>query len=101
MQRALVRCGAVQCGFCVPGMAMTVHDLLEGNHAPSDVEVRRALSGNLCRCTGYQGALGAVREVVAERAAGRPGATGGAAGRQGPEVRIPHQVPHPHDGGTA
>ncbi|MFD8551122.1 2Fe-2S iron-sulfur cluster-binding protein, partial [Streptomyces fradiae] len=120
VQRALTRCGAVQCGFCIPGMAMTVHDLLEGNHAPSDVEARQALSGNLCRCTGYQGALRAVREVVAERAAARPAppapaganAPGPAPGtppppaggpHQGhdPDVRIPHQVPHPHDGGTA
>ncbi|MDT9681293.1 2Fe-2S iron-sulfur cluster-binding protein [Streptomyces sp. TRM76323] len=102
VQRALTRCGAVQCGFCIPGMAMTVHDLLEGNHAPSDVEARQALSGNLCRCTGYQGALRAVREVVAERTAGKRGAAGGgAADGQNSEVRIPHQVPHPHDGGTA
>ncbi|MFJ8694139.1 (2Fe-2S)-binding protein [Streptomyces roseolilacinus] len=102
VQRALTRCGAVQCGFCIPGMAMTVHDLLEGNHAPSDVEARQALSGNLCRCTGYQGALRAVREVVAERTAGKPGAAGaGTADQRNPEVRIPHQVPHPHDGGTA
>ncbi|WP_370686530.1 2Fe-2S iron-sulfur cluster-binding protein, partial [Streptomyces viridochromogenes] len=54
MQRALARCGAVQCGFCVPGMAMTVHDLLEGNPAPSELETRQALCGNLCRCSGYR-----------------------------------------------
>ncbi|WP_236243342.1 (2Fe-2S)-binding protein [Streptomyces sp. CC228A] len=103
VQRALARCGAVQCGFCIPGMAMTMHDLLEGNHAPSDVEARRALSGNLCRCTGYQGALRAVQEVVAERraAAQAAAARAGAADEQPPEVRIPHQLPHPHDGGTA
>ncbi|MEV0252713.1 2Fe-2S iron-sulfur cluster-binding protein [Streptomyces sp. NPDC050732] len=69
VQRALAACGAVQCGFCVPGMAMTVHDLLEGNPAPSDLETRRALCGNLCRCSGYRGVLDAVREVVAEREA--------------------------------
>ncbi|MEV5443056.1 (2Fe-2S)-binding protein, partial [Streptomyces sp. NPDC052644] len=105
VQRALTRCGAVQCGFCIPGMAMTVHDLLEGNHAPSEVQARQALSGNLCRCTGYQGALRAVREVVAERAAGKSAqAVGNAApddAHQNPDARIPHQVPHPHDGGTA
>ncbi|WP_254792907.1 (2Fe-2S)-binding protein, partial [Streptomyces sp. CC77] len=100
VQRALARCGAVQCGFCIPGMAMTLHDLLEGNHAPSDVEARRALSGNLCRCTGYQGALRAVQEVVAERRAAARAASG-AGDEQPPEVRIPHQLPHPHDGGTA
>ncbi|MEU3064770.1 (2Fe-2S)-binding protein [Streptomyces subrutilus] len=69
VQQALCRSGAVQCGFCVPGMAMTIHDLLEGNHAPSELETRQALCGNLCRCSGYAGVIGAVREVVAERAA--------------------------------
>ncbi|MEE1752253.1 (2Fe-2S)-binding protein [Streptomyces sp. SP18CS02] len=95
VQRALAKCGAVQCGFCIPGMAMTVHDLLEGNHAPSELETRQALCGNLCRCTGYRGVLDAVREVVAERDAAAA-AAGSAA-----EARIPHQVPHPHDGGMA
>ncbi|MEU4684741.1 2Fe-2S iron-sulfur cluster-binding protein [Streptomyces xinghaiensis] len=68
VQRALVANGAVQCGFCVPGLAMTVHDLLEGNHAPSELETRQALCGNLCRCSGYRGVLNAVREVVSSRA---------------------------------
>ncbi|MEU3143553.1 2Fe-2S iron-sulfur cluster-binding protein [Streptomyces sp. NPDC006999] len=67
VQRALARCGAVQCGFCVPGMAMTVHDLLEGNPAPTPLETRQALCGNLCRCSGYRGVVDAVQEVVAER----------------------------------
>ncbi|MFD0142957.1 MULTISPECIES: 2Fe-2S iron-sulfur cluster-binding protein [unclassified Streptomyces] len=93
VQRALARCGAVQCGFCVPGMAMTVHDLLEGNHAPTELETRQALCGNLCRCSGYRGVLDAVREVVAERDA--------QAAASADEARIPHQIPHPHDGGTA
>ncbi|MGJ3559840.1 2Fe-2S iron-sulfur cluster-binding protein [Streptomyces sp. INA 01156] len=69
VQRALARCGAVQCGFCVPGMAMTVHDLLEGNPEPSRLETRQALCGNLCRCSGYRGVVEAVQEVVAEREA--------------------------------
>ncbi|WP_314175544.1 2Fe-2S iron-sulfur cluster-binding protein [Streptomyces winkii] len=68
VQRALTESGAVQCGFCVPGLAMTVHDLLEGNHAPSELETRKAISGNLCRCSGYRGVLDAVRTVVTERA---------------------------------
>ena len=67
VQQALVECGAVQCGFCIPGMAMTVHDLLEGNHRPTDLETRQALSGNLCRCSGYRGVIDAVRQVVAAR----------------------------------
>ncbi|MFP8884842.1 2Fe-2S iron-sulfur cluster-binding protein [Streptomyces mangrovi] len=69
VQRALAARGAVQCGFCVPGMAMTLHDLLEGNHDPTELETRQALSGNLCRCSGYRGVLDAVRTVVAEREA--------------------------------
>ncbi|MEU5049838.1 2Fe-2S iron-sulfur cluster-binding protein [Streptomyces sp. NPDC021096] len=68
VQRALAECGAVQCGFCVPGLAMTVHDLLEGNHAPTELETRQAICGNLCRCSGYRGVLDAVRQVVDERA---------------------------------
>ncbi|MGW7430022.1 2Fe-2S iron-sulfur cluster-binding protein [Streptomyces sp. NPDC054861] len=94
VQRALARCGAVQCGFCVPGMAMTVHDLLEGNHAPTELETRQALCGNLCRCSGYRGVLDAVQEVVAEREAAT-------AADHADEARIPHQIPHPHDGGMA
>ncbi|MFJ6387663.1 2Fe-2S iron-sulfur cluster-binding protein [Streptomyces sp. NPDC091972] len=88
VQRALARCGAVQCGFCVPGMAMTVHDLLEGNPAPTELETRQALCGNLCRCSGYRGVVDAVREVVAEREAH---ATADAE-TDGDEARIPHQA---------
>ncbi|MFF9811881.1 2Fe-2S iron-sulfur cluster-binding protein [Streptomyces sp. NPDC014006] len=88
VQRALARCGAVQCGFCVPGMAMTLHDLLEGNPAPTEMEARQALCGNLCRCSGYRGVLQAVQEVVAEREAVRAG-DGETAGD---EARIPHQA---------
>ncbi|MFD7916506.1 (2Fe-2S)-binding protein [Streptomyces sp. NPDC059752] len=103
VQQALCRSGAVQCGFCVPGMAMTIHDLLEGNHAPSELETRQALCGNLCRCSGYAGVVDAVREVVAEReaAAAEPAAPGAGA----PEPRIPHQAAPGeggiHHGGTA
>ncbi|MEV5435828.1 2Fe-2S iron-sulfur cluster-binding protein [Streptomyces sp. NPDC052682] len=89
VQRALARCGAVQCGFCVPGMAMTVHDLLEGNPAPTELETRQALCGNLCRCSGYRGVVQAVKEVVAEREA-HTGAD--AAERADGEARIPHQA---------
>ncbi|MEV6000755.1 2Fe-2S iron-sulfur cluster-binding protein [Streptomyces griseomycini] len=95
VQRALARCGAVQCGFCVPGMAMTVHDLLEGNPAPTELETRQALCGNLCRCSGYRGVVEAVKEVVAEReahaAAPEPGPDADAdADADAP--RIPHQA---------
>ncbi|GAA2798553.1 hypothetical protein GCM10019017_50330 [Streptomyces showdoensis] len=95
VQRALAKCG-VQCGFCIPGMAMTVHDLLEGNHAPNELETRQALCGNLCRCSGYRGVLDAVREVVSGREAAAE-----AEAEAGGEARIPHQIPHPFDGGTA
>ncbi|WP_037675355.1 2Fe-2S iron-sulfur cluster-binding protein [Streptomyces griseus] len=88
VQRALARCGAVQCGFCVPGMAMTVHDLLEGNPAPTELETRQALCGNLCRCSGYRGVLEAVKDVVAEREAHN--AADGETGAD--EARIPHQA---------
>ncbi|RSM97263.1 2Fe-2S iron-sulfur cluster-binding protein [Streptomyces sp. WAC 01420] len=91
VQRALARCGAVQCGFCVPGMAMTVHDLLEGNPAPSDLETRQALCGNLCRCSGYRGVVQAVKEVVAEREAHAEDAGSDADG-EGDAPRIPHQA---------
>ncbi|MFJ5993533.1 2Fe-2S iron-sulfur cluster-binding protein [Streptomyces sp. NPDC092370] len=87
VQRALARCGAVQCGFCVPGMAMTVHDLLEGNPAPTELETRQALCGNLCRCSGYRGVVDAVKEVVAEREAHSAPADGDT-----DEARIPHQA---------
>ncbi|MDH6570008.1 aerobic-type carbon monoxide dehydrogenase small subunit (CoxS/CutS family) [Streptomyces sp. SAI-117] len=88
VQRALARCGAVQCGFCVPGMAMTVHDLLEGNPAPTELETRQALCGNLCRCSGYRGVVDAVKEVVAEREAH----AAADAETDGDEARIPHQA---------
>jgi aerobic-type carbon monoxide dehydrogenase small subunit (CoxS/CutS family) len=68
VQRALAAAGAVQCGFCVPGLAMTVHDLLKGNPAPTELETRQAICGNLCRCSGYRGVLDAVRQVVESRA---------------------------------
>ena len=68
VQAALAESGAVQCGYCAPGLAMAVHDLLERNHHPSELESRQALCGNLCRCTGYRGALAAVQAVAAARA---------------------------------
>ncbi|MFJ4715722.1 2Fe-2S iron-sulfur cluster-binding protein [Streptomyces sp. NPDC088785] len=96
VQRALAACGAVQCGFCVPGMAMTVHDLLEGNPDPTDLEARKALCGNLCRCSGYRGVLDAVREVAAERRASRAAAAEqgepGERTEDGEEPRIPRQA---------
>ena len=61
VQEAFVEAGAVQCGFCTPGLIVASHDLLARNAAPSDAEIREALAGNLCRCTGYEKILDAVR----------------------------------------
>lgn len=67
VQRAFVEEGAVQCGFCTPGLIVAVHNLLENNPTPSDLEVREALSGNICRCTGYGRIFAAVDRVITER----------------------------------
>jgi aerobic carbon-monoxide dehydrogenase small subunit len=61
VQQAFVEAGAVQCGFCTPGLVVAVHDLLQRDADPSDADVREALAGNLCRCTGYEQILDAVR----------------------------------------
>jgi aerobic carbon-monoxide dehydrogenase small subunit len=66
VQRAFVEAGAVQCGFCTPGLIVTTHDLLARSPRPSDPEIREALAGNLCRCTGYEKIIDAVR-LAAER----------------------------------
>ncbi len=65
VQRAFIDEGAVQCGFCTPGLVVAVHDLLRRGPDPSELEVREALSGNLCRCTGYGRILAAVAAAVA------------------------------------
>jgi len=67
LQAAFLEAGAVQCGFCTPGLLMSARALLETNPHPTDREILEALEGNLCRCTGYRDILRAVR-----RAAGRP-----------------------------
>jgi carbon-monoxide dehydrogenase small subunit len=66
VQQAFLDAGAVQCGFCTPGLVVAVHDLLERVPHPDDDTVREALAGNLCRCTGYEFVLDAVR-LAAER----------------------------------
>jgi aerobic carbon-monoxide dehydrogenase small subunit len=66
VQEAFVEAGGVQCGFCTPGFVVAVTDLLERTSTPGDAEVREALSGNLCRCTGYEKILEAVR-IAADR----------------------------------
>jgi carbon-monoxide dehydrogenase small subunit len=68
VQEAFVATGAVQCGFCTPGLVVTAHDLLARVPDPSDLEIREALAGNLCRCTGYEKILDAVRLAAQTRA---------------------------------
>jgi aerobic carbon-monoxide dehydrogenase small subunit len=65
VQEAFVEAGAVQCGFCTPGLVVAVADLLRRTGEPSDDEIREALSGNLCRCTGYAKIFDAVRLAAA------------------------------------
>lgn len=65
VQEAFIAAGAVQCGFCTPGLIVAVHDLLRRVPRPSDPEIREALAGNLCRCTGYEKILDAVRLAAA------------------------------------
>jgi carbon-monoxide dehydrogenase small subunit len=67
VQEAFVAEGAVQCGFCTPGLVVAVHDLLDRNPRPTDLDVREAISGNLCRCTGYGRILAAVHAAAAGR----------------------------------
>ncbi|VVJ20127.1 Xanthine dehydrogenase iron-sulfur subunit (EC [Amycolatopsis camponoti] len=64
VQQSFVDAGAVQCGFCTPGLVVAAHDLLNRVPDPSDEEIREALAGNLCRCTGYEKILDAVRAVA-------------------------------------
>ena len=68
VQEAFVEAGAVQCGFCTPGFVVATHDLLRKNPDPDAAEIREALAGNLCRCTGYEKILDAVR-LAARRTA--------------------------------
>ena len=70
-QQAFVDNGAVQCGFCTPGLLVQTHALLAENPAPSDPEIREALAGNLCRCTGYEKILDAVRLAAARTGGAR------------------------------
>jgi carbon-monoxide dehydrogenase small subunit len=65
IQRAFVEHHGLQCGFCTPGVILTAADLLSREAAPSDAEIRHALRGNLCRCTGYQGIVESIRAAAA------------------------------------
>lgn len=67
VQQAFVDAGAVQCGFCTPGLVMAVHDLLDRVESPSEMAIREELSGNVCRCTGYGRIIEAVQQVSVAR----------------------------------
>ena len=67
VQQAFVDCGAVQCGFCTPGLIMAAHALLDRNPQPTVTEIREELSGNICRCTGYGRIIQAVQQVAVAR----------------------------------
>ena len=67
IQQAFIDAGAVQCGFCTPGLLVAADEMLERNPTPTDEDVREALSGNLCRCTGYETIMNAVRLAAARQ----------------------------------
>ncbi|MBU3688110.1 MAG: (2Fe-2S)-binding protein [Acidimicrobiales bacterium mtb01] len=73
VQQSFLDAGGVQCGFCTPGFIVAVHHLLDGNPDPSDLEIKEALSGNICRCTGYGRILDAVKQVAVSRRSGSRG----------------------------
>ncbi|MEU3980983.1 (2Fe-2S)-binding protein [Streptomyces sp. NPDC026672] len=70
VQQAFIDAGAVQCGFCTPGLLVAADEMLERNPDPSDADIREALSGNLCRCTGYEKIMDAVRLAAARQSEG-------------------------------
>lgn len=70
VQQAFIDAGAVQCGFCTPGLLVAADELIERTPQPSDADIREALSGNLCRCTGYEKILDAVRLAAARQDTG-------------------------------
>ena len=76
VQQAFIEAGAVQCGFCTPGLLVAAHDLLARQPDPADADIREALAGNLCRCTGYESILDAVRLAAGRLASARAGSSG-------------------------
>ncbi|HZK40405.1 MAG TPA: 2Fe-2S iron-sulfur cluster-binding protein, partial [Atribacterota bacterium] len=75
IQEAFIETGAVQCGFCTPGMILAAKKLLEENPHPDEEEIKRGISGNLCRCTGYQKIFDAIK-LAADRLSSRNGGKG-------------------------
>lgn len=71
VQLSFMECHGLQCGFCTPGMLMTARKLLDDNPAPTDSEIREAIAGQICRCTGYRNIVTAIRHAADAEAAGR------------------------------
>jgi carbon-monoxide dehydrogenase small subunit len=86
LQAAFWEKHGLQCGFCTPGMIMTAADLLARNPDPSDGEIRHAIEGNLCRCTGYQNIVAAIREAARTMRAGAAEPTPAAAATVGAQA---------------
>jgi carbon-monoxide dehydrogenase small subunit len=80
LQQAFWEKHGLQCGFCTPGMIMAAADLLDRNSEPSDVEIRHAIEGNICRCTGYHNIVAAIRHAAAVMHEGASAPAGGSAG---------------------
>lgn len=76
VQAAFVEAGAVQCGFCTPGLIVAVHELLDRSPEPGETEIREQLAGNVCRCTGYGRIIEAVQQVAVQRRSGQRGEVG-------------------------
>lgn len=87
LQQAFIDCHALQCGFCTPGMVMSAAALLAANPAPSDEEIVHALEGNLCRCTGYNNIVAAVRQAADELARGAADGSPAGGPASGPNSR--------------
>jgi carbon-monoxide dehydrogenase small subunit len=83
LQRCFVESGGAQCGICTPGMLLSAEALLRDNPRPSDAEVRDAIAGNLCRCTGYQRIVDAIAEAALKRAQSDPPSSGPAGPAEG------------------
>ncbi|WP_428497692.1 (2Fe-2S)-binding protein [Pseudonocardia sp.] len=71
VQQSFMDCHGLQCGFCTPGMLMTARKLLDDNPDPTDAEIREAIAGQICRCTGYRNIVAAIRHAADAEAAGR------------------------------
>ena len=74
LQEAFWQADAAECGYCTPGMLMSAYGLLQKNPAPTDADIKRAISGNLCRCTGYVNIVNAIRTAAAASSTAAPGA---------------------------